>query len=333
MTKKWPKIGLVVAGLAILFSGPLGAMAAEHEGKVVWYHVLPSEAAAALVKAFGEVQPDIDVEVVRSGSFAQVQRYTEEVKAGRVNADLLQHNAVDVFNQWAREGLIMEYQSPEAQHYPAEVQYPSRWVALRAFVTVIAYNPDKISKPTSWLDLLNPDYKGRVVLADPRTAGDALALYYVLRKLHGSEYWERMGQQGVVFQEGVVRMAEQVSTGEMWIGTNVGYRTVDFRDVKGAPIDMVFPEEGTLVVASPLAIAADAPHPEAAKLFFDWLLSEDGQKVVTEQLKQMSVRKGAAPTPGLPPIDTIKILAVDPDDLNRSADDLRKEFAEFFGLI
>lgn len=333
MTARWSKIGIIVAGLAMLFSGHTGAIAQEHEGRVVWYHVLPSEAAAALVKAFGEVQPDIEVEVVRSGSFAQVQRYTEEVNAGQVKADLLQHNAVDVFNQWAQEGLIMDYQSPEAQHYPMEVQYPNRWVALRAFVTVIAYNPDEISEPSSWLDLLNPDYEGRIVLADPRTAGDALALYYVLRKLHGAEYWERMGQQGVVFQEGVVRMAEQVSTGEMWIGTNVGYRTVDFRDVKGAPIDMVFPEEGTLVVASPLAIATDAPHPNAAKIFFDWLLSEDGQKVVIEQLKQMSVRMGSAPTPGLPPIDSIKILAVDQDELNETADDLRKEFAEFFGLI
>lgn len=333
MTMNRRMIGPLLATLAILLLGSPGTVAQEHEGKVVWYHVLPSEAAAALVRAFGEVQPDIDVELVRSGSFAQVQRYTEEVKAGQVMADLLQHNAVPVFNEWAREGLLMEYDSPEARHFPAEVQYPGRWVALRAFVTVIAYNPDKISKPSSWLDLVNPDYKGRVVLADPRTAGDALALYYVLRKLHGPEYWERMGQQDVVFQEGVVRMAEQVSTGEMWIGTNVGYRTVDFRDVKGAPIDMVFPEEGTLVVASPLAISADAPHPRAAKLFFDWLLSEDGQKVVTEQLKQMSVRMGAAPTPGLPPIDTIKILPVDQDELNHTADDLRKEFSEFFGLI
>ena len=333
MTMKKRFSGLAVAGLAALLLGTPNAVAAEHEGTVVWYHVLPSEAAAALVKAFGEVQPDIEVELVRSGSFAQVQRYTEEVNAGQVKADLLQHNAVPVFNQWAEEGLLMEYNSPEAEHFPVEVQYPGRWVALRAFVTVIAYNPEKIAAPSSWMDLLNSDYKGRVVLADPRTAGDALALYYVLRELHGPEYWQRMGEQEVVFQEGVVRMAEQVSTGEMWIGTNVGYRTVDFRDVKGAPIDMVFPEEGTLVVASPLAIAADAPHPVAAKLFFDWLLSEDGQKVVTEQLKQMSVRMGAAPTPGLPPIDTIKILAVDQDELNRTADELRKEFSEFFGLI
>jgi iron(III) transport system substrate-binding protein len=334
MLKKIKLIGLTVAVCSFLMTGLVGkaGAAGDHEGKVMWYTVLPTEGAVALVREFNAVHPDLEVQIVRSGSYAQVKRYTEELNAGKDSADLLQHNAVDVFNQWARDGLLAKHNSPEASHYPLGVQFPDYWVALRAFVTVLAYNPNKISKPTSWLDLLNSENKGRIVMADPRTAGDALALYYQLRNLHGADYQRKLGQQGVTFQEGVVRMAEQISSGEKWIGTNVGYRVVNFRDEKGAPIDMVFPEEGTQVLASPLAIAVNAPHPKAASILFNWLLSADGQKAVTSVLKQMSVRIGAEPTPGLPPIDGIKILPIDNDQLGAVADDMRKEFAEFYGL-
>jgi len=336
------KLGFVASGMVMLFAAIMSVpqataqadlvAAAEREGTVVWYNVLPSEAADALAKGFEASYPKIKAQWVRSGTFALVQRYTAEVQAGRVQADVLQHNEVGIFNEWARGGLLMKYDSPEAKNYPADQRFQEYWTALRAISSVIAYNTRSATTPSSWIDLLDPKYKGRINMADPRVAGDAIALYWALRKQLGVQYWQRMAQQNVIFLDGVVAMAEQLSSGEKLIGVNVDYRIVQFRDELGAPLGMVYPKEGTIVIGSPVAIASKAPHPNAAKLFYNWLLSPVGQQVVVKQMKQISVRRGMASPKGILPLVNVKAFRLDWDEIGRQREALQKEFVDLFGL-
>jgi len=306
---------------------------AEKEGVVILYSTLPSEFAAIVAERFNQAYPKIKVEWIRGSTSSMVQRYLTEVQARRVQVDVISHNDVGIFQEWAKTGLLRRYQSPEARFYPAGLGGGEYWTPFRAISTVISYNTRHVAaRPTSMKDLLDPKYKGRISMLDPRTAGDALAFYYAIRNTLGVEYWRRMAQQGVEFQTSVGRVADQVSAGEKWIGLNADYRVVFSRDVEGAPIGVVWPAEGTVAIPTPVAITARGPHMNAAKVLYDWLLSNRGQQIVIKDLKQLSVRVGAGKTAGIPPIQAMKLLRVDFDALNKERNDVLKEFSEIFGL-
>jgi iron(III) transport system substrate-binding protein len=282
-----------------------------------------------LVTAFNERYPDIHVQTLQSGSADQAQRYQTEVDSGNVRVDVLNNDNAANFVGWVEDGLLLQYTSPEAENY--EVKQEGYWTPLLGFASVLSWNTDQVTTaPTSWNDLLDPAYTGRIVMNDPRQAGEALTLYYALRNELGPEFWEAMGQQGVSFPGGTAQAAEAVVTGEALLGINVEYSVAGLI-ADGAPIDMTIPTEGTTVVASPLAIAAEAPNPELAKILIDWLLSEEAQSLMADQ-GRLSVRLGIPPPESLQSAGEIKVLPVDVDDLLDQTEELLAEFEQFFGL-
>jgi len=305
--------------------------AAKKEGMLTVYHVMSADYMARFMMEFSLKYPWMKVEYIRGGTYPMTEKVTAEMSAGKLQCDVFSVNDVNVFADFKKKGWLMKYDSPQYEKYPGyPASDPGYWFAVRAFTYPLVYNTKYVkTPPTSWKDMLKPEYKGKVIIVDPRVAGDALDFYWAMRKLYGIEFWETMGKQQVSIEyQGTARI-EKLSTGEAWIGQHADFQYLDFK-AKGAPVQGIWPAEGTCFTPNPQGILAKAPHPNCAKLFMEWCMSDEGQSFVVQQMTTISVKKGMPSPAGLP--SGIKFIEIDRDDLAANRDTLLKEFEKLMGL-
>jgi len=132
----------------------------------------------------------------------------------------------------------------------------------------------------------------------------------------------------------IVQSAEdppmKLSGGEAWVGATGEYNL--YRPARaGNPIEIVFPEDGAPLVTSANAILAKAPHPNAAKVFTDFLFDKDGQQVLADD--GLYVPNEAVTYPkDRRPLKDLKLIKVDPEEIQKRDDEVKKKFRELFGV-
>ena len=122
-----------------------------------------------------------------------------------------------------------------------------------------------------------------------------------------------------------------MASGERPVGAN-GAEYFYYKTMKqGNPIRIIYPKEGVPLVVSPTAIAKDAPHPSAAKLFTDFILSKDGQQMLADREGLYTGHPEVTYPKDKPKLKDLKLLAVDPQELEEKNAELKKRFVEYFG--
>jgi iron(III) transport system substrate-binding protein len=101
---------------------------------------------------------------------------------------------------------------------------------------------------------------------------------------------------------------------------------------KGAPIALIYPTEGTPSIPGGAGIVVDAPHSNAARLFALYLFSRDGQQLLSDMARIRSFHPDVKPPEGMKPLAEIKIMKADPAAQEKAADEIKKKYAEYFGL-
>ena len=126
----------------------------------------------------------------------------------------------------------------------------------------------------------------------------------------GQSYFQDFSNAGGVQVKNNSTMRDQLSTGEMKVGALLDYMVRAAKE-KGSPIDYVWPEEGTVVIPSPVAIMKGSANPEAAEAFVNYVISKEGQQTLVELGSFIPVRPDVTPPPGAPAFDKIKALPTD----------------------
>jgi iron(III) transport system substrate-binding protein len=255
---------------------------AKKEGKITWYTSLTGGPNTDIPKVFLAKYPGVAVEVYRGDSEAIVQRVIQEAQAKRFIVDSIE-TTFPVLKVMQEYKLLAPYFSPHLAQYADETKERADkglvyWATDRESYISVAYNTDVVqgsAVPKSFDDLLNPELKGKIGFATTDTGARVIA---AMLKSKGPEFVQKLkGQQIALHGVSGRAILDMVISGELGISPTVFLSHARVSTAKGAPLKWL-PMDLVPANAGGVALPANAPHPHAALLFGDFLLSPEGQK-------------------------------------------------------
>lgn len=299
---------MAVLAVIILLGGGVAAQAGEadprstvlvegakKEAKMVFYTSVETEFARALTGAFEAKYPWIKTDIFRSTHEKIFSRLNVERQTGTYTADVISVGEFETFHL-QRRGFIAAYKSPFAVTYPDGFKDPNGyWTDLYDNLIVTAYHTSRVKRdeiPRRYEDLLHPRWKGRMVLDQNEDRWFANMLYLMGEK-KGLEFMQALAKQNVAIRGGRSMVTQLLAAGEYDLQIVAYWYRPYLMKKQGAPVDWVGLEPA-IVALHPISIVEKAPHPNAAKLFIDFALSDDGQRIFVQRGRE-SAKPGLKP--------------------------------------
>jgi iron(III) transport system substrate-binding protein len=303
---------------------------AKKEANVVFWSSMRIDDSKSLAAGFEAKYPFVKVDIFRAGGEQIVNRAIAEHMAGNTTYDVINAFALKVIQN---RGLLQPYAAPEAARYGAGYRDPqNHWVSLYSGYNVIGFNSKLVPRaeaPRNWDDLLNPRWKGKLAMDSEEYFWHAGMLQY-WGKEKGKQYMEALSRQDLQFRAGGHAMiADLMSVGEFPVVVVLYPDQIEQMKAKGQPVEWVRTTDPILVNLAPVAIAAKAPHPNAAKLFMNYAISKEGQEIL-QKARRASARNDVAPL--VPDMDPRKLKLVPLDPEIPTNPEHINEFRKAFGL-
>jgi iron(III) transport system substrate-binding protein len=285
---------LIVAGLFL--------SAETRAGEITAYTSLEEDDARIYLEAFAKAQPDIKVNLLR-------------LSTGDLGARILAEKSNpqhDVIWGWAVTNMVdprilemIEPYDPKGidQVKPAFKDSKGRWFATTGYFAGFCVNKEILEKnnlpmPTSWQDLLNPVYKGQLVMPNPASSGTGYLQISAILQMKGEEegwkFLKELDKNMAQYIKSGSKPCKMASAGEYAIGASFAFSAVK-QIMEGYPIALVIPKEGAGYEIEVSALMSASDNKEDAKKFLDWLLTLDAAKLYGERAEMSSV-PGAKPT-------------------------------------
>ena len=277
--KKFLSLLIVCIMLCTLCSGAFA-----DGGKLVLYYSHAAEWSDPIIQGFEE-KYGIDVELVSLGTGECLSRIQAE--AANPQADIVWGGVVESYIPVA--DLFESYKSTEIDALYEGVYDTEnyKWYAFDLEPMVMVYNTENVQDaPTKWEDLLREDFFGKIATADPVKSSSSFACIQAINAAYGQ------GEGGYEFLEKLIANLDGIilsssssvykgtADGEYDVGLTYEEAALRYRD-EGASIDVVYPEEGTNIFMSPVVIVKGGPNTENAKLFVDYVLSQEVQSTLS----------------------------------------------------
>ena len=255
---------------------------ARKEGELMLYSSLTQEDQLRIAADF-QRRYGVSVKFWRGSQAHILQRVMSETRGGRFEFDVLETNAPQL-EALAREKLLQKMSSPYVEELllPGVVPIHGEWMPDRLNLVVYAYNTHVVKAvdvPTSWQGLLHAKWKRRIGMEATNVEWFA-AIVESMGETEGIDLFRRIGQNGVAVHTGHNHGAALVAAGEIPLMMGIYSHDAERMKAKSAPVDwFVLPP--AVVLPSAVAVSRRAPHPNAAALFYDYMLTE-GQRLYTE---------------------------------------------------
>ena len=270
---------------------------ARKEAKVLVYVSSNASDAKALKSAFEKRYPFINMEYYSSGKDALLSRYLLEARTGTYLADVYQSSVFPIMNL-VEKGLLAKYHSPERDGYIEALRdKDGHWHATYLNAVTMAYNsrllkPDEV--PRSYQELLLPKWKGKMGFVLSHTEW-YFAMLQMMGEEKGRQYMDALSKQNVHARIGSSLMSQLMLAGEFPLLISQYPTGVEELKKTGAPVDWI-PLDPWFVYPIGIAVTAKNSHPAAARLYVDFVLSEEGQTFM-RQLSRIPARKDVLPNP------------------------------------
>ncbi len=328
-------VGLAVAlaappALAQNFGPPELIAAAKKEGKLVYYTANFAEVEQQVINAFNKRFPEIKVEMVRAPGGQLITRVKTEAAAGKLAADVVDHS--DRALMLPLVDLFQDYAPPNAADYRPDAMISPKLWPRATLVWSIAYNTELVKNPPkSWMDLTKPEYGnkqiGQVFAASGGTTWTRIMFE---RQVLGEDYWKKQAATNPVLYPSGAPTSDALVRGEVSIAPLL-YNAIYPKQKEGAPIKIFFAPEGAPVNPYASGIPKTAAHPNAAKLFLNWCLSEEGQTFMIKELGNLTSLKKAPFYPeGFDP-NVVKVWLPNFDDYVKLHGDWVAEWNKTYG--
>jgi iron(III) transport system substrate-binding protein len=253
---------------------------ARQEGTFVWYTSMTPPESGPLAQAF-EKKYGIKVDIWRASGNQVMQRTITEGQARHYAVDVIETSGAEV-EMIAREKLLSQFYSPYLADLPPDAIAKSHlWVYDRFNFFVVAYNTKKFKRediPTTYEGFLDPKWKGQIGIE----VDDAYWMATIIKKLgaeRGNKLFQQLSDMKPDVRTGHIVLTGLVAAGEVPVSLTNSNSAVESLKRRGAPIDWV-PVQPVVGEGLGLAVMKNAPHPYAALLFTDFILSPEGQELL-----------------------------------------------------
>lgn len=276
------------------------------EKSLVVYSVLSNKAAQPLVDAFQAKYPAIHVEYDgEGGSTETYERFLTETKLKKPTADVVWSSAMDLQMKLVSEGYAAKYRSVESDELPEWANYQDMAWGTTYEPVVIVYNkqllpsnqvPVDHSSFSLLLDKNQAQFQGKVTSFDLSKSGVGY-MFAVQDQIH-SDTWSRLqrsiGNSNPHLAAGTGEMLKRINSGDSIVGYNIMGSYALSRSQKDLPnLAVIYPTDFTPVLSRVMFINVNAAHPSAAKLWVDFVLSKQGQKIIGDSLELNAIRDDA----------------------------------------
>ena len=298
-------------------------------GKLVIYGSPETPVVDAVMQAF-QKKTGLRADYWRASAMSVMNRAMSEYRAGNALYDVVLNNT-DPLYIMAKEGMVAKYDSPTAKKYSADQIDPSLGPISRLGIVGIVYNKNLVppeNAPRSLDDLVQPKYRGMLVMADPTLHVTTIQWLSSLHKIMGKEkaakFIVELAAMKPILVESMLPAGERVTTGEMPIAiTFVKYVFTSSR--QGAPLDYVRLER-MLGDCHFAVLNNKAPHPNAGKAFLDYYLDDESMRILAQNGEFVN-RKGIYPP--LPGADQIQYMQMENLDA-KAFEEKKKEYGRIF---
>jgi len=309
--------------------------AARREGLVFWYTAVDLPVAERIAKTFEAKYPAIALRVERSGGERIFQRIGQEHASNIHAVDVVNSSDAAHFIIWKREGLLLP-SVPEdvASYFPSEhTDADGQFARWRVWLRVIGYNTDLVKPqeaPTSYADLLNPKWVGKIVKAHPRYSGTIMTATFQMARDIGWDYLERLSHQKVMQVQSSADPPKKLALGERAVTADGNEYNLFQLQEQGQPVAIVYAREGTPIIVGPSGVMKDAPNPNAARLLQCFMFSQECQQLPVDWGGLRSVHALVKDKPGRQPLREIKLMQDDPAAVEKQADDIKAQYSRYF---
>ncbi|MBV8211381.1 MAG: extracellular solute-binding protein [Burkholderiaceae bacterium] len=312
--------------------------AARKEGQLTWYITHCDDVTAqALGHGFEAIYPGIRVNVVRTTAQVAFQRVSQELRAGSIQVDLLSSSDVGHY-AYLKERKLLEQFVPENaskvlgtyQHYDPEGYY---FVTAAALIGMV-YNTAKLKQadaPKNWSDLGDPRWKDKIALGHPGFSGYVGIWAVMMRKLYGWRFFDTLAKNNPQIGRSINDAITLLNSGERLIaGTGlIGTAAESIR--KGNPLSMIYPSDGTVLILAPSGIPKGVRHPNAARLFMDYLMSVDASTIWADHFFE-PIRPEVTPSPIVRSGGELKTIGPSVEEIIKGIPEVASQWRDTFGV-
>ena len=334
----------IIAGLTAASLTPRVARAsldtleqdARKEGGLTWYVAqMSGEVAEAMGKRFTARYPGIPVTVIRTTGQVAYERLMQELKNKTPQCDVFSSTDIAHYPALKQRGALAHYAPVNAAalatpfHGLGDDGY---YYPVIASLQGMIHHTGKVTGtdiPRRLTDLLDPKWKGQIATGHPAFSGYFGQSVVAIRKLYGWDFFEKLAKNNPRIGRSAGDPITMLNAGECLLGLSAASVSLQSA-AQGNPIGFIYPEDGTLLTIGPSAVLAQCPHPNAGRLFLEWLLSPEFAEASAEQ-HMVPVRADAPAMKGGRKLSDIKLLTLSTAEIAKGIPEVVEQWRDTFG--
>jgi iron(III) transport system substrate-binding protein len=310
--------------------------AAKKEGELTWYTAhYAVEQAEEYGREFTAKYPGVTCNVIRTTAHVAYQRLAQELKAGGPQVDVFASTDVSHCLELKSKGLLEKFTPVNGATIVPEVQNQDpdgTFHTTSLGVIGITYNSGKVKPgdlPTNWPDLIDPKWKNQVSVGHPAFSGYVGIWVWQLTALYGWDYFEKLKANNPQIGRSIQDTLTMLRAGERSVAAGSTATALEAKD-RGEPIDVLYPSDGCVIIVAPSAIIKGCKHPNAAKLFMEFMMSPQASEIAAAR-SQDGLYASIRPK-GAKPLSDIKKLIAKPADLLKGVPEIKEKWRDTFGI-
>src|SRR5687767_3815617 len=312
--------------------------AAKKEKEFTWYVAhYNTETSAAICNGFDKKYPGVACKYVRTTAQVAYQRLAQDQKAGIAQASVISSTDASHYGKMKQDGWLQKYRPKNlgelADAFKSYNDPDDLFVTTAAGLVLLTYNTAAVpasEAPRKWTDLLDPKWKNKVSIGHPGFSGYVGTWVVQMKKLYGWDYFKKLELNKPRIGRSINDTVTMLNAKESIVAAGPSATTLESK-AKGNPLAVVYPEDGAVLMVSASGILKNAPAPNAAKLFMEYLLGRDGNQVMVEQ-HQDPVNKNVKPMAGGKSIAEIKTIRPTPVEIEKGIPEVKELLRETFGI-